>query len=294
MQSVEIECLNEPLSALAEELEEELAGYDGPVIPAEYLDAFQFVGATGYKCLAPRMSSLELAANAYDPDFRTSLNRHLVAELLSRFDLSAGICRLPESVSLLYPRELTRIFNQLTTLDSAHYRLEKDAFIKDLAILTHRLIPVGAEYVCPFSGVPVSLLFRRGASQFLRGLKVCIRAGGFRPYFELHAHVLALDDFHPQGWDDTYQRLAELLVLNPDFCGVTSSSWFLAPALQTISPRLAYLQDVPRAHGATLLFRATTGRAFPVPYRDRRRVGNYSLPVPTFPLSIPVFGPVPT
>ncbi len=135
-----------------------------------------------------------------------------------------------------------------------YYDFDNDPFVKDYALVTHRFIPIGAEFAVPFSGVPRRALFRGGFRQLSHGIRAILRCGGVRPFFSLHAHPLALGDFNPQGWESSYQRLAELLELNPEIKGVTSASWFLDPKLKTISPHLGYLRDVPERNGAAFFF----------------------------------------
>jgi hypothetical protein len=225
--------------------------------PEDYAHRFQIVGEGTYSTLSRETTAGEaLIKNAAEPIYEL-YNKFLTLRLLEAFDVHAGNCRLPSSIANLYERDLFRIESQMEQLPSNFYRLSNDAFLKDLAILSHKLIPVGAEYVTLDSGVPRSLLLKRGYAQFQKGIIACIfQAGGFKPFFELHAHILSLDDFNPSGWQATYVRLAELLELNPQYRGITSSSWFLDPALEKISPHLAYLRAVPEENGATLLFSA--------------------------------------
>ena len=152
-------------------------------------------------------------------------------------------------------RELNRILTQIEGLDDNYWDLSADLFLKDMAILSHRLIPVGAEFAQPGSGIPRHLLVSGGVKQFLRGsMFVLFQCRGFRPFFELHTHILSLDDFHEEGWMETYHRLANLLEVNPSVRGWLSASWFLDPALSTISPRLAHLRNLPISGGAKLMF----------------------------------------
>lgn len=178
---------------------------------------------------------------------------HLLADLVADFDLAHSRCRLPPSVRELYPAQLRRILERVD--DPADCDPDTDVFLKDVAILLHRLVPVGAEFAELGAGIPRRLLLRGGARQCLRGLWfVVARTRGLAPFFQLHAHVLALGEFHPQGWEATYHRLAELVELNPQYKGWISSSWFLDPGLSAISPRLSYLREFPTAHGAALFF----------------------------------------
>lgn len=241
---------------LSDSLLEELDKLQQQTAPLDYVAQFSFAPEPGYGCIAQHARNAEKAIP--EAQARALLNRYLTSQLLESFDPEAGPCHLPPSIKLLYPRELERITKQLTDREDDFYRLDHDPFIKDLAILSHRLIPLGAEYACPHGGVSRSLLFRDGLSQLLRGGRaVLMDGGGFRPWFELHAHVLALEEFNPQGWQETSLRLAQLLESNPVFRGAISSSWFLDPQLKDISPRLNYLREDSIKQGATFLLSST-------------------------------------
>jgi hypothetical protein len=144
---------------------------------------------------------------------------------------------------------------QLTKFDLTFYDLGRDEFLKDVAILTHRLIPLGAEFAEPDRGVPRSVLVKGGLTQLLRGMWFFgMRLRGFKPLFCLHLHNLVLDQFNAEGMVRTYGRLAELLELNPEVKGWFSASWFLDPQLASISPHLAHLRKIPEDGGAAVFF----------------------------------------
>lgn len=182
-------------------------------------------------------------------------NRYMMFYYLYNFSMEDSHYHLPVSIARLYPRDISRITAQMDKLSHSHFDLSNDAFLKDMAILTHRLIPVGAEFAEPNSGIPRRTLFKGGIEQFIRGLSfVTFKCQGFYPFFALHTHDLSLEDFHPEGWIQTYRRLAELLVLNPEVKGWLSASWFLDPKLQAISPHLSYLWQIPVENGGALFF----------------------------------------
>jgi len=189
------------------------------------------------------------------PDLLADYNRYVLLTLIGRFALAESRFRLPESVAALYPGEGKRILRQVESFEDTFFDAAKDAFLKDLAILTHRLIPVGAEYAEGGAGIPRRLLVCGGPGQALKALwLIALRCRGQRPFFALHAHTLSLERFNPEGWRETYLRLAELLEMNPRMKGWLSASWFLDPALESISPHLAYLRRVPVEGGAALMF----------------------------------------
>lgn len=182
-------------------------------------------------------------------------NRGVLLELIASFSLDDARYRLPPSVTALYGREIARILRQMDSAEDDFFDITNDGFLKDLAILSHRLIPIGAEYAQGGAGIPRRLLFSGGPRQFFKALRlVVVRCGGRRPFFALHAHTQALEDFNPEGWVASYHRLADLLALNPKVRGWLSASWFLDPALEAISPHLAHLRRLPMDNGAELLF----------------------------------------
>jgi len=209
-----------------------------------------------YKAVAPALLAAWQAHRARDPGAASASARSLLADLLERFTLEDARVALPDAVRALYPRELERIRGQVLAAPPSYFDFEADPFLKDFALLTHRFVPVGAAFAEPGAGVPRRVLRAGPSAAWL----MLARARGFRPFFALHAHPLALDDFNPAGWLATYHRLAALLEANPGVRGITSASWFLDPALRTVSPRLAYLRDVPEAGGARFYFVARDTR----------------------------------
>ncbi len=208
----------------------------------------------GYGHLKAELLLLAEDIQSRSLDALPTLNRALLKQNLAAFSLDQAPLTLPRSVAALYPAQLQRLEENLATQGDGYFDLQCDAFVKDLAFLQFRLIPVGAEFVAPEGGVPRSLLLRQGFARGLNMLSLIRAAGGWKPYLTLHMHQHVTADFNPQGWLSTYDRLADLLELNAQFRGVQSTSWFLDPALETISPHLSYLRTVPLACGAGIYF----------------------------------------
>ena len=214
-----------------------------------------FTGSQKYTWVPPAIWRMNRALQERHPGSLADFNRYVLLDALVRFSLEDARYRLPASVTVLYAREFKRIFRQIDRFEDAFFDLSEDRYLKDLAILTHRLIPVGAEFAEGGAGIPRRLVLGGGPFKSLARLWfVLFRCGGFRPFFALHAHTLALEDFNEEGWLATYHRLAELLAQNPQVKGWLSASWFLDPALETISPHLAYLRRLPLDNGAALFF----------------------------------------
>jgi hypothetical protein len=159
--------------------------------------------------------------------------------------------RLPPSAQRLYALQVHRIRRESVDETLNHFRLNHDFFLKDLALVVGRLLPMGAELVQPHSGIPRSLLWHAGPKQFFAGIQYFIVGRrGFLDYCSLHLEGRQLQGFNPEGWRQTYLRIAELLSLNPGIAGVFGTAWFYDPVVAEISPHLAYLRTVREAGGA--------------------------------------------
>lgn len=183
-----------------------------------------------------------------------TLNKNLCRVLWEQFTPAGARWCLPEQFRSLYWQQLKRIEKQLAYEPDSYFAFNNDPFRKDLAILRHRLIPFGAELATPFSGISRGLLVRGGIRQAGSFIRVMASCRGIRPFLELHMHPRDTNTFNPEGWIETYENLADFLAVNSSFLGVQSTSWFLDPALDEVSPHLAYLRKVPEHCGATILY----------------------------------------
>lgn len=158
---------------------------------------------------------------------------------------------LPASLHQRLMNQANRILRETAPRPDNSHDLNSDLFHKDLALLAGRLLPVGAELIQPYAGIPRSLLVRGNARQFLRAVNYfLLRRKGFGDYCAFHMDGRQLQGFTPQGWRQTYRRIAEFLKLNVNIRGVFGSAWFYDPAVAEISPHLAYLREVREAGGA--------------------------------------------
>lgn len=181
--------------------------------------------------------------------------REVFTDLLNNFTLDHAPLCIPCSIGNLYERELERIKTVVDTGDQASLRFDLDVRQKDIAILTFRLIPVGAEFAEPWSAIWKRQVLTARASQFFKaGNFFILKKNGFWPYFQLHMHQESHEDFHQEGWMMAYMRLAELLENNPGHRGWFSSSWLVDPALEQISPHLSCLRTVPENNGGAIFY----------------------------------------
>lgn len=180
----------------------------------------------------------------------------------------------PDYTPLLFFKEFRRILNAIDDLDRV-WSVADDVFCKDLALCCARIIPVSCQMIC-ISGIARRFLLSGSISALFKKLYYfCFVHRGLQPTFEIHMHPENRQYFGSRGRDQCYKVVADLLRLNPDFKGLQGSSWFYDPLLKGISPRLAFLHDIPSRHGAQYFFICNEGADSGSFYRSSTRLALY-------------------
>ena len=174
--------------------------------------------------------------------------------LIGNFGARSKGKRYTASIQACFDNSFRRIVNSIADLEFAHYRTHNDILLKDLGLCRQKLFPAGAAVIELDSGFHRSLMFRGGISQAYRMVTLLMATGGNTPWYLFHTHLSELEEFNSDGRDRCYLRLAEMLTLNPDVRGVWGGSWYYDPAIEKVSPRLAYLRKVPQAGGARVFY----------------------------------------
>jgi len=181
-------------------------------------------------------------------------NALLLATLAARLPERARVRPIPPSVLQGFVVQLGRILRELVAAPAGHLDLGDDIFLKDLGLCRLHMFACAAQIVEQGAGVQRQLVLTGGVPQVLRMLGLALELGGrFRPFFEIHTHTPMLGDFNPAGWERCYHMVADLLETHPDCQGLVGGSWFYDPAVEAISPRLAYLRQTPISGGAVML-----------------------------------------
>jgi len=222
---------------------------------AAFVSCFETPPAQGgFKSLGPEARTLHAAVQreAGEQGARHFLHACLLFAVQS--SLSNGrLERLPARVRAHQLKQFRRIaghddeFLSWCTLDS-------DVFLKEMGLASLRLYAGASSVIDPHSGVGRSLLWKGGLQRLPGRAWLFARAGGFRPYFEVHVHKLYLDEFNEEGRNECYRCCADLYALHPANLGMIGGSWFYDPVVASISPHLAYLRTVPESGGARVLF----------------------------------------
>ena len=203
-----------------------------------------------YHYLGPEVEQFYSETGLRDSD---AFHRLVLSKLIDSFDRDQLPLRLPDSMAALYAAEFARIRRNLEGADFA-FSWDNDLFAKDMAIASGRLIPAGPGLL-EISGVPRSLLFKRGIGQFFRFLAMLLFGlGGRAPLLTIHIHLSNVQLFNPEGWEKSYKVIGEILELNPEMKGLMRHAWFFDPVIAEISPKLAYLREIPEQFGAGIYY----------------------------------------
>jgi hypothetical protein len=177
--------------------------------------------------------------------------REVLRTLATQFETRVSSVRLPASILQMYRADVRRIAAFTSEQPDAYFEVTNDAFLKDLGIVTQRVIPAGAEVITE-SSIARSFVAKARGLTAVRAGWAFLQAGGFAPYFEYHTHDKVLSDFNEAGWRRFYHRVADWLAVRQDVKGLFARTWFLDPVVATISPRLAYLRQIAITEGGAL------------------------------------------
>jgi hypothetical protein len=229
-------------------------GREQPIGP--YAEAVRARGRQGgYRWVDARLQAWcdELRARTGGADALEHYHRVVLAKVIQATRAELAEVELPDSIRPLVDAEHDRILRDLTLPKRNFYFHDNDAFAKDLAVASMRLIPCGSELVDTASGLPRSIALRSGLGQAMCMAKIGLRDSGFRPWFECHWDRRLLAFFTAAEYDRFYCRVADLLERFPRAKGLMTSSWWFDPIVATISPELAFLSATPMANGADRL-----------------------------------------
>lgn len=180
-------------------------------------------------------------------------HRQLLIHLIKGFSTEQLKLSIPPSMKLIYTSEFLRIKQRVNQAKGFCFDWNNDQFVKDLAICSGRLLPIGPGLL-EVSGIPRRILFAKGIRQLITTALCCFKMGAFSPFFSNHTHLANVSQFNQQGWHQAYMVVADLLKANPQFLGFMRSSWFIDPEISQISPHLSYLREVPQDNGALILY----------------------------------------
>lgn len=193
---------------------------------------------------------------------RDALNREGGQPLLAAFHRLVLMRMVPETRRLLQSKQylapalewfddaMTMIIPELPGRNDAELDFHDDGFAKDLSLAAFRTWALGAQLVEPRYPLPKRWMFESLPRSLFEGLGIMAKIGGREPLYSIHTYNRHLTEFTDPGWEIHYRRIASIMEHEPKVLGVTGASWFFDPAIETVSPRLAYLRKLPISNGA--------------------------------------------
>jgi hypothetical protein len=126
--------------------------------------------------------------------------------------------------------------------------IDRDAFLKDLWLTRVVMIPAFAQVWWPRAGLSTAEVLRAGPGTMAH---VMLRCGGLGPFLEGHTHdPTAKAYWNPDGWAEAMRLGALALQALPEHRGLFGTAWFYDPALERVTPRLAYTAQMQLSQGA--------------------------------------------
>jgi hypothetical protein len=170
---------------------------------------------------------------------------------------------LPDEVKASYEEQFERILNEIETnaRPPGFYRHSEDAFSKDLAICTLKLIPIHGR-TCERVVFPARSLLEGGWRQAVSGMAfLFLECGGRVPFLQSHwvTHVPGFKEKLTLEGAILFHRLvAKVMRRDDQIRGLFGTGWMNDPHMERVSPRLACFRYFHLANGARM-FR--TGRS---------------------------------
>ena len=167
--------------------------------------------------------------------------------------------KLPGEILRLYNEWFERILGDFSTQPDKYYDCCCLSFALDVKVCSLRNIPVGGAWIIETRTVGLRPFLGGGVSQFFKYLQyVSLEAGGFAQYYSMHTAPRYMRHFNAREIHFAYLRMADLMKMDPYVKGIYNISWYLDPGLEEISPKLAYLRQMPLQNSAKLFAAGTT------------------------------------
>ncbi|HSH76431.1 MAG TPA: hypothetical protein VLA09_12155, partial [Longimicrobiales bacterium] len=146
----------------------------------------------------------------------------------------------PDSVGGLFNEWFTDVLSEFDSQPDSYYDHRNDGFLKDLAVCSLRMTPVGGAWAVEICSIGRRFLVAGGPRQLMRGLwLLLVRTHGIEPFYLIHTVARYHKRFNPEARDRCYLRVADMLRMNPRVRGFSQHSWYYDPALEGISPHLS-------------------------------------------------------
>lgn len=145
------------------------------------------------------------------------------------------------------------ILKDFSTQRDDYYFYNYPSFHADVKVCILKSLPIGGAWTVDLARIGFRPLVYGGLIQGLAFTKCLLfTVGGFTPFYVIHTSHRRLGSFNRHEMDQAYLKIAELMKNNTNVKGIYRRSWFLDPAVEAISPQLAYLRKIPQDNGAKI------------------------------------------
>ena len=178
-----------------------------------------------------------------------ALRRGLLARWAQTLPVRLDAMNLPPQIMALYPAWTDRLIDFLNS-DADHY--DQDFWSKDVRFVLGLSVPANRTVVLDLSSPlgPRQVVMNAAKGHGIAPVFGWLGTRGWGCWLENHTDSRELGDFNPEGWEKMWAHAAAILKTRPHLAGAIGSSWFYDPQLEEVSPRLAYLRQMPLANGA--------------------------------------------
>lgn len=223
-----------------------------PVEDYIYLLDVTHQGESFYK-MAPRVASFwHEVLDGYGPEGLETYNRVAMLALIDAFEERAAQHDYPQSVVDQFQLNFVRIKRNIFEAEIGTYLHSGDSFIKDFSICRQIAFPGGGAWTVDcHGGFPRATLLRGGIGQFFKFMFLFLFVTkGREPFYMAHVHNDLVRGHTAEEREACHLRIAEMLVHHPEIKGQCGIGWLVDPAVEDVSPRLAYIRKVPQENGA--------------------------------------------
>ena len=178
-------------------------------------------------------------------------NRMLLCELISTAERRISESHLPKSVIHEYVEAFGRILNKLDETPNVYSEPYDDTFLKDLGVCSQTMIPAGYCVMDITNRISREHFFSGGVHQFFKfsWLDV-VQYHHSGPFLFVHYHADCKAKFTPEGREETYRIIAQLMASRAELKAVVGTAWYYDPVLRSVSPHLSYVRALPESNGA--------------------------------------------
>ncbi len=215
---------------------------------------------SNYRTTRPELEDYCEQIEAHGDERLAELYHQLVlARLVRTAGQRLASRKLPDEVKASCEEQLERIVGEIEThaRPSGFYRYSEDAFCKDLAVCTLRLIPIQGR-MFEWVRFPARTVFKGGWRESLQGMAfLLLECRGRAPFLEEHwaTHDPGFKEkFTFEGMIRYYRLVAEVMKLDNRIRGHFGTGWMNDPHVERVSPRLAYFCYFHQANGGRIFY----------------------------------------